>query len=108
MVPQIKHVVIMKFKPSTPPQKIQEIFTALADLRGKIPGLLDFTGGPYSSSEGLNNGFTHGFIMTFADTASRDGYIPHPEHDKVKQLIIPELDGGLSGIVAFDWEHHPA
>jgi hypothetical protein len=107
-MPQIKHVVIMKFKPSTPPEKVREIFAALAGLRGRIPGLLDFSGGPYASPEGLNNGFTHGFIMTFADAASRDGYIPHSEHEKVKQLIFPELDGGLNGIVAFDWEHHPA
>jgi hypothetical protein len=46
--------------------------------------------------------------MTFADAASRDAYLPHPEHDKVKQLIFPELDGGLDGVVAFDWEHRPA
>ncbi len=104
-MPQIKHAVIMKLKPSTSPQKVREIFAALENLRRVIPGLMDFSGGPYSSSEGLNQGFTHGFVMTFKDAASRDGYIPHPEHDKVKELIIPELEGGVKGIVAFDWEH---
>lgn len=106
-MPQVKHAVLMKFKVATPPQKIREIFDVLAGLRRRIPGLLDFSGGPYSSAESLNQGFTHGFVMTFADAASRDGYIPHPEHDKVKQLILPELDGGIKGIVAFDWEHQP-
>lgn len=106
-MPQIKHAVIMKFKRSTSPQKIREIFTALIGLRRVVPGLLDFSGGPYSSSEGLNQGFTHGFVMTFADAASRDGYIPHPEHEKVKKLIVPELEGGIAGVVAFDWEHQP-
>lgn len=106
-MPQIKHVVLMRFKPSTSGQKVREIFTALAGLRRVIPGLLDFSGGPYSSTEGLQQGFTHGFVMTFADAASRDAYIPHPEHEKVKNMLVPELDGGLKGVIAFDWEHQP-
>ena len=104
-MPQIKHAVLVKFKSSTPPAKIDEVFAALEGLKDKIPGLLDFTGGPYSSEEGLNKGFTHGFVMTFVDAAARDGYLPHPDHEVVKQLIVPELDGGLDGVVAFDWEH---
>lgn len=102
---QVKHVVLLKFKSSITPAKIDEIFAALAGLVGKIPGLLDFSGGAYSSGEGLDKGFTHGFVMTFTDAASRDGYLPHPEHEKVKAIIFPELDGGLDGVVAFDWEH---
>ena len=104
-MPQIKHAVLMKFKAGTPESTIQGIMSALAGLKSKIPGLLDFSSGPYSSSEGLNQGFTHGFIMTFADAASRDGYLPHPEHDKVKALIVPHLEGGLAGVIAFDWLH---
>jgi hypothetical protein len=101
---QIKHAVLLKFKSTTPSAKLEEIMAALDGLRGKIPGLLDFSGGAYSSPEGLNKGFTHGFVMTFTDAASRDAYLPHPEHEKVKEVIFPELDGGLDGVVAFDWE----
>jgi len=102
---QIKHVVLLKFRNSTSERKLGEIFAALGGLRDRIPGLLDFSGGAYCSPEGLQRGFTHGFVMTFADAASRDAYLPHPEHEKVKQMIFPELDGGLDGVVAFDWEH---
>ncbi len=104
---QVKHVVLLKLKNTTTERKIREIFAALDGLRGKIPGLLDFSGGPYSSGEGLHKGFTHGFVMTFADPQSRDAYLPHPDHEKVKQIIVPELDGGLNGVVAFDWVHSP-
>lgn len=104
-MPQIKHAVILKFKPGVTPAKIQQNFAALAALREKIPGLLDFSGGPYSSPEGLNKGFTHGFIMTFADAASRDAYLPHPDHEVVKNMILPDLDGGVDGVIAFDWQH---
>jgi Stress responsive A/B Barrel Domain len=102
-MPTVKHVALLRFKPQTPTAKIKEIFSALDDLRHKIPGLLDFSGGPYSSQEGLNQGFTHGFIMTFADAASRDAYLPHPDHEAVKEQIVPWLDGGLAGVIAFDW-----
>ncbi|GMV98463.1 MAG: Dabb family protein [Phycisphaerae bacterium] len=101
---RIKHAVVFKLKAGTSAEQAREIMAALAGLKGKIPGLLDFSGGPYSSPEGLNQGFTHGFVMTFADAASRDGYLPHPEHEKVKQLIFPRLEGGLAGVIAFDWE----
>jgi len=103
-MPQVKHAVLLRFKPGTPPAAVQSLFKTLDGLRTKVPGLLDFSGGPYSSPEGLNKGFTHGFIMTFADAASRDGYLPHPDHEIVKQQILPHLDGGVDGVIAFDWE----
>lgn len=107
-MPRVKHVVLLRLRRDVAPRTINDLFAALAALQGKIPGLLDYSGGPYSSPEGLHQGFTHGFVMTFADEASRDGYLPHPDHEAVKQQIIPLLDGGvsgdpLSGAVAFDW-----
>jgi hypothetical protein len=100
----IHHFVLFKLKKSATPTQIAEVFADLAGLKGKVPGLLSFAGGPYSSPEGLHQGFTHGFAMTFRDAAARDGYLPHPEHEKVKAAILPLLDGGLAGVVAFDFE----
>jgi hypothetical protein len=99
----VKHVALIRFRPDISQGTIDELFRALAGLRRTIPGLLDFSGGPYSSPEGLSKGFTHGFVMTFADEASRDAYLPHPDHERVKQQILPLLDGGLEGVVVFDW-----
>jgi hypothetical protein len=42
--------------------------------------------------------------MVFQDAASRDIYLPHPEHEKCKAMILPLLQGGLDGAVAFDYE----
>ncbi len=102
-MPQVKHVVLLKLKSNTSSSRIHELFAALAGLQQKIPGIVDFCWGPYSSHEGLNKGFSHGFIMTFANEAARDGYLPHPDHEVVKAMILPELDGGLDGVVAFDF-----
>jgi hypothetical protein len=100
----IHHLVVLKLKSSTKPAQVTRLFQELAGLQKKVPGMLSFAGGPYSSPEGLNQGFTHGFAMTFKDGAARDVYLAHPEHEKVKQLILPTLEGGLAGVIAFDFQ----
>jgi hypothetical protein len=96
---KMHHIVILRFKPGkedAPPK----LFAALAALKGTLPGILHFAAGPYSSQEGLNEGYTHGFLMTFKDAASRDIYLDHPEHVKVKNQFLPTIEK----IVAFDFE----
>jgi hypothetical protein len=93
-------MVLLKFKAGIPSSKIDELFAQLADLKSLIPGIRKFIGGPYSSHEGLNKGFTHGFLMEFESAAARDVYLPHPEHERVKGAIIPCIDD----VIAFDFE----
>jgi hypothetical protein len=100
----IHHLVLLRIRRDVRPEEVARVFAALADLKGKIPGLLEFAGGPYSSPEGLNRGYTHGFAMIFHDAAARDVYLDHPEHVKVKEQVLPVLEGGLDGVVAFDFE----
>ena len=100
----ITHAVLFKIRADVPEDQIDTVFTELRDLKDKIPGILSFEGGPYSSDEGLNKGFTHGFVMTFPDASARDAYLPHPEHEVVKGHVLEVLDGGLDGVVAFDFE----
>ena len=99
-MPQIQHMVLLKFKPKISPEKISELFSHLAELQQLIPGITYFAGGPYSSPEGLNQGYTHGFLMTFESVAARDAYLPHPEHERVKAALIACVDGAI----AFDFE----
>lgn len=100
----VKHVVLFRVKPGTPPAKVHEVFADLAVLIKKIPGLLDCSSGANASLEGLAKGFTHGFVMTFQDEASRDGYLPHPEHEKAKQKLLGLIDGGVDGVIVLDWK----
>jgi len=99
----IAHVVLLKIRADVPAERVERVFGALSGLRRKIPGLLSFEGGPYDSPEGLNRGYTHGFRMTFTDAAARDTYLPHPEHELVKGLVLEVLEGGLEGVLAFDY-----
>ena len=99
----ITHMVLLRFRRDVAQPDVDRIFSELAGLRSRIPGLLSFSGGAYSSPEGMAKGFTHGFCMSFRDAAARDAYLPHPEHERVKKLVFALLDGGHDGVVAFDY-----
>ncbi|MGE3317628.1 MAG: Dabb family protein [Planctomycetaceae bacterium] len=99
-MPSVQHMVILKFKPSTPRETIEAIFSELAGLQSLIPGIDRFVGGPYASGEGMHKDFTHGFLMEFESPTARDVYLPHPEHERVKAMIIPCIDD----VIAFDFE----
>lgn len=62
----VRHFGVFEFKESADAKIISECFEAMGSMVGKIPGLVNFEYGTYNSSEGLNEGFTHGFIMTFS------------------------------------------
>ena len=99
-MPAVKHIALIKFKAGTTESKIEALMGEIKKLRKLIPGLVDYIGGTYSSPEGMNQGFTHGFIMTFKDAAARDAYLPHSEHERVKALVLPYVES----VVVFDFE----
>ena len=99
----IVHMVLLRVKKSVPKAKVTRVMESIGALKEVIPGIASYSWGPYSSPEGMNKGFTHGFVMTFVDEAARDAYLPHPEHEKVKAVVFEALDGGLDGVIAFDY-----
>jgi hypothetical protein len=96
----IQHMVLLRFKPDISEQEIGSLFQQVDDLKRVVPGMRYFAGGKYASPEGLNQGYTHGFLVTFDDVAARDAYLAHPDHDRVKDAIIPCVDA----VVAFDFQ----
>ena len=83
----VRHVVVFKYKPGAPADRIQQITQAFRDLRKKIPGITAFEDGVNNSPEGKNLGFTHVYLLTFESVAARDAYLPHPEHKKFGELL---------------------
>ena len=100
----IVHVVLLKVRRNVPAADVASVFESIGALRAAIPGITSYAWGPYQSPEGLNRGFTHGFTMTFTDAAARDAYLPHPKHEVVKARVLAILDGGIDGVLAFDFE----
>jgi hypothetical protein len=97
---KVKHIALFKFKAETSPEQIEQVFQEIMDLSETIPGIEDYVSGPNNSPENLNDGFTHGFVMTFADAAARDAYLPHPEHERVKASILAQAEK----VVVLDFE----
>ncbi|MEO6184287.1 MAG: Dabb family protein [Verrucomicrobiota bacterium] len=97
---KVKHIALIKFKEGTSEEQIENVFAQLLDLTENVEGVVDYVSGPNSSPEGLSLGMTHGFIMTFTDAASRDVYLTHPEHERVKVNVMPLIES----VVIFDFE----
>ena len=92
MPTRIKHIAFFKFQPSCTAADIAEVWRLIEELPRQIPGILDLTWGPNISTEGLDQGFTHSFVMVFESAAARDAYLPHPVHQAVVQKLMPRLE----------------
>jgi hypothetical protein len=97
---KVKHIVLLKFKEGTTEEQINKFFEDVLDLSESVPGIDDYVSGANSSAEGLSQGLTHGFIMTFSDAAARDAYLVHPEHERFKAASFPLVET----VIVFDFE----
>ena len=95
----VRHYGVFQWKEGTTEETIAECWKAFDSMIDNIPGILSIEHGPYDSDEGLNEDFTHGFIMTFDSLESRDAYLPHPYHEKVKDIVVPNLER----VIVFDF-----
>ncbi len=97
---KVKHIALFKFKEGTTEGQINKIFDDILDLTENVTGVEDYVSGTNNSSEGLNKGFSHGFVMTFVDAAARDAYLANSDHERVKALLLANIEDGL----VFDFE----
>ncbi|MBC7959735.1 MAG: Dabb family protein [Vallitaleaceae bacterium] len=88
----LRHLVLFKFKDNTAQKNVREIETAFMDLKNKIDVIQSIEWGTDVSTEGIRQGFTHCFFLTFGSANDRDAYLPHPEHKAFGRLLEPFLD----------------
>jgi len=98
----LRHVVLFRWKPGTPPEKIREIEEAFCALPARIPEIAGFEWGTDVSVQGLSQGFTHCFVVSFASERERDRYAPHPAHTAFIALSRPHAEQLLV------LDYHPA
>jgi hypothetical protein len=72
----VRHIVIFKFQPGTTEGQIETLTQEFRSLKEKIPGIVDFEYGINNSPEGLNQEFTHIYMLTFESVEARDIYLP--------------------------------
>ena len=83
----LRHVVLFGFTPETTSEQLRTIEEAFAGLPAQIPEIIDFEWGTDISVENAARGYTHCFLVTFRDEASRDIYLPHPAHQRFVELV---------------------
>jgi hypothetical protein len=91
--------VFFKFKEDTSRAQLQAIEDAFCALPGKIRSIRGFEWGTNNSPEGLNDGFTHCFLLSFADQQALAEYGPHPAHREFADLALPHAQG----VFVFDY-----
>lgn len=87
-----RHVVCFKFKDDASKEQVAAIEQAFAELPGKIDTITGYEWGTNVSPEGLADGFTHCFIVTFKDRKGLDVYLPHKDHKAFVEKLLPILD----------------
>ena len=88
----LRHVVLFKFKDSSSKADVQKLVDEFRGLSKKIPFIADFEYGVNNSPEGLNEGLTHCFLVTFKNEKDRDAYIPHAAHKAFVEVLMPHLE----------------
>ena len=96
---QLRHVVLFKFKPTATEAQIKMVEETFKQLPATIKTIKAFEWGKNNSPEGLNEGLTHCFLVTFASEKDRDEYLPHPAH----KAFVEKLGGLLDKAVVVDY-----
>ena len=95
-----RHIVMFKFKDDAPAAKVQGIVDAFKALPGKLPAIQAFECGTNVSPEGLDQGFTHIFTVTFASKEVLEKqYLHEPAH----QEFVALLGGVLDKVLVVDY-----
>ena len=99
----IRHIVLIRFRKDVTEAEIDAIFADLASIRAKLPGCLAIHAGRSESPEQIERGYLHGFTADFASWADLAAYQDHPNHKRVGAALVAGAEGGLDGILVFDF-----
>ena len=95
-----RHIVIFQFKVDAPADKVRGVIEAFKALPAKLPAIKAFEWGTNVSPEGLDQGFTHIFTLTFASKeALEKQYLHEPAH----QEFVAMLGGLLEKALVVDY-----
>ena len=83
----LRHVVMFGFKPEVTVEQVKAVEDAFGELPSKIDLIKDYEWGTDCSPEGLQQGLTHCFFVTFHSEADRDAYLVHPAHKEFGKLV---------------------
>jgi len=89
--PQLRHVVLFKFKETSSAEEVQQVEQAFNSLPSKISEIKGYEWGMNNSPENLNKELTHCYLLTFSSEADRDTYLTHPDHVAFGDIVGPHI-----------------
>lgn len=89
---QLRHVVLFSFKATSSVDDVKKVEDAFRALPSKIKEIKGFEWGKNNSPEGLDQGFTHCFLVSFSSEKDREVYLPHPAHKAFVDVLKPHLE----------------
>lgn len=96
----IRHILLIRFTAEATTAQIASVREAFLSVPVRIQGVASVEWGENNSPEGKNAGYTHCVMMTFVNEAVRQRYLPHPEHEALKNIFRPILND----IIVFDYD----
>lgn len=89
----LRHAVFFSFKEASSEEDVQGVVDSFRGLPAKIEQITEFQSGTNNSPEGLDDGFTHCFFLTFKDSAGLEAYTPHDAHaGDFADVLRPHMD----------------
>jgi hypothetical protein len=95
----LRHIVLFSFKNDATAEQVQSVVAGFGTLPTAIAGIAAYEWGTNVSPEGLNDGYTHCFTLTFATAEDRDAYLVHPAH----QAFVNTLGSCLERSLVVDY-----
>ncbi len=91
----LRHVVLFSFKATADRAAVTAVEAAFARLPEQIDLIRAYEWGTNVSPEGIAQGYTHCFLLTFTSAADRDAYLVHPAHQAFVASLQPVLEKAL-------------
>ena len=116
---KVIHIGIHKIKSDASEQAVRDLDERIIAFKDQIPGVLYSYSGPfvyfpypqeivetYNISPDVRpmaRGYNHGLYVVFADENARWQYDKAQPHLDVAPYLIPLLEGGMDGVLTFDF-----
>jgi hypothetical protein len=87
----LRHVILIEFKETATEGQIEETEKRFCEMASGIKEIKDFEWGTDVSGGERTQGFTHCFVLTFANEAGRDRYQTNPLHNELRAATQPYI-----------------
>ena len=95
----LRPLVMFQFHDDLPERQVDDIVNAFCELENQIDFITDFEYGTNISSEGLSNGLTHCFLLTFDSEKKLQDYLKHESH----MAFVRLLQGKVAKVQVLDY-----